>query len=71
MVKSGLVDKPYVSHFRLAAHLSLALFLFAYLLWQIFALNPYQTHRKTNYDSVKGLRRAGWIFLSLLTQAHP
>ena len=33
MVQSGLVDKPYVSHFRLAAHLSLALFLGCYLLW--------------------------------------
>jgi cytochrome c oxidase assembly protein subunit 15 len=66
MVQSGLVDKPYVSHFRLAAHLSLALFLFAYLLWQLFDLNPYWTHRKTNYDSVKGLRRAAWVFLALL-----
>lgn len=33
MVKSGLVDNPAVSHFRLAAHLSLALILFSALLW--------------------------------------
>ena len=33
MVKSGLVDQPHVSHLRLAAHLSLALFLFCYLFW--------------------------------------
>ena len=33
MVKSGLVDVPHVSHFRLAAHLMLALFVFAALLW--------------------------------------
>lgn len=33
MVQSGLVDEPAVSHFRLAAHLSLALFLFSALLW--------------------------------------
>lgn len=32
MVKSGLVDMPQVSHFRLAAHLGLAFFLFTYLL---------------------------------------
>ena len=33
MVKSGLVDEPLVSHYRLAAHLSLALIIFAYLSW--------------------------------------
>lgn len=38
MVASGLVDKPHVSHFRLAAHLSLAFFILAYywrLIWQL------------------------------------
>lgn len=33
MVKSGLVDLPRVSHYRLAAHLGLALFLMSYLFW--------------------------------------
>lgn len=33
MVKSGLVDQPHVSHFRLAAHLSTALALAAYIFW--------------------------------------
>ena len=33
MVKSGLVDEPNVSHYRLAAHLGFALFLLAYLFW--------------------------------------
>ncbi len=33
MVKSGLVNDPYVSHLRLALHLSLAFALFALLLW--------------------------------------
>ncbi len=33
MVKSGLVDMPRVSHYRLAAHLGLALFLMCYLYW--------------------------------------
>lgn len=33
MVKSGLVDVPSVSHFRLAAHFCLAVFVLAYLLW--------------------------------------
>jgi len=33
MVKSGLVDRPHVSHYRLAAHLSLALAVLSYLYW--------------------------------------
>ena len=33
MVQSGLVDVPHVSHFRLAAHLSLALIILVYLFW--------------------------------------
>ncbi len=35
MVKSGLVNEPEVSHYRLAAHLSLALFLLMYL-WKFW-----------------------------------
>lgn len=38
MVASGLVDKPHVSHFRLAAHLTLAFFILAYywrLIWEL------------------------------------
>jgi cytochrome c oxidase assembly protein subunit 15 len=34
MVSSGLVDNPYVSHYRLAAHLGLAFVVFAFL-WRI------------------------------------
>lgn len=37
MVKSGLVDRPDVSHFRLAAHLALALILLSFLFY--FALS--------------------------------
>lgn len=33
MVKSGLIDEPAVSHYRLTAHLSLALVILAYALW--------------------------------------
>ncbi|PTX14938.1 cytochrome c oxidase assembly protein subunit 15 [Pontibacter mucosus] len=35
MVKSGLVDNPHVSHFRLAAHLALALALIGLILWTV------------------------------------
>ncbi len=40
MVQSGLADKPYVSHYRLAAHLGLAFFLFAYLIWILMDIRP-------------------------------
>lgn len=38
MVKSGLVDDPRVSHFRLTAHLGLALLIFAAELWLALGL---------------------------------
>jgi cytochrome c oxidase assembly protein subunit 15 len=38
MVKSGLVDNPRVSQLRLAAHLGLALLIFAAMFWQAFDL---------------------------------
>ena len=38
MVKSGLVNRPDVSHFRLAAHLSLAFIIIGYVYWQILEL---------------------------------
>lgn len=41
MVMSGLVDEPAVSHYRLTAHLSLALFIMAALFWtSLSLLNP-------------------------------
>src|SRR5690606_18519646 len=33
MVASGLVDRPSVSHYRLAAHLSLAFMIFGWAVW--------------------------------------
>jgi len=38
MVKSGLVNKPDVSHFRLAAHFSLALIIMGYIYWLMMQL---------------------------------
>ncbi len=35
MVASGLIDRPSVSHYRLAAHLSLAMILYAWIVWTI------------------------------------
>lgn len=38
MVKSGLVDKPDVSQYRLTAHLGVAVAIYAYMLWVAFDL---------------------------------
>jgi cytochrome c oxidase assembly protein subunit 15 len=38
MVKSGLVDRPDVSQYRLVAHLGLAMLIYGYLLWVAFPL---------------------------------
>jgi cytochrome c oxidase assembly protein subunit 15 len=40
MVKSGLVDNPHVSQYRLTAHLSLALLIYAYMFWVALDLLP-------------------------------
>lgn len=47
MVKSGLVDRPDVSHYRLAAHLSTAFLTFAYCLWVALDL-CYPNRKKIN-----------------------
>jgi len=38
MVKSGLVDLPHVSQYRLTAHLGLAILIYLYMLWAVFTL---------------------------------
>mgnify|MGYP000103146266 FL=1 len=38
MVKSGLVDRPDVSHYRLAAHLGLAVAIYVYMFWVALGL---------------------------------
>lgn len=38
MVKSGLVDKPHVSQYRLVAHLVLAIGIYSYMLWVALGL---------------------------------
>ncbi len=39
MVKSGLVDRPDVSQYRLAAHLGAAFLIYAYILWTALSLH--------------------------------
>ena len=66
MVQSGFSELTSVSHMRLAAHLCLAMFVFCYLLWMIFDLQPFWSHRSTNYHKLTGLRFATLGVLALL-----
>lgn len=43
MVQSGLVDRPSVSHYRLALHLAFALILYAVLIWLALSLQRQNT----------------------------
>lgn len=65
MVASGLVDRPAVSHYRLAVHLSLAFLIYALLLWVAWGL--LEGHRERLPPTVGTLRRHGWAALVLLS----
>lgn len=64
MVKSGLVDDPRVSQYRLTAHLSLAFVIFIAMVW--VALGILNERVATVSESVAKLRRAGF-WLAVLT----
>ncbi|WP_228235430.1 COX15/CtaA family protein [Allomuricauda sp. M10] len=61
MVKSGLVDRPDVSHFRLAAHLTTAFLTFAYSLW--VALDLIYPDKKAVNTKIRNLIRFALVVL--------
>jgi cytochrome c oxidase assembly protein subunit 15 len=63
MVKSGLVDNPDVSHFRLAAHLTTAFLTFAYTFW--VALDLIFPNRKERDTKFRNLVRFTLVILVL------
>lgn len=63
MVKSGLVDRPDVSHYRLAMHLTTAFITFAYALW--VALDIRYPTKKEIQKKFRNLLRWG-LFLLLV-----
>lgn len=65
MVQSGLVDRPSVSQYRLAAHLGLAVALYAAILWQVMALWP-QPHPPAPAPRLRPLARAAPLLALLL-----
>jgi len=61
MVKSGLVDNPDVSHYRLAAHLTTAFITFAYTFW--VALDIMFPNSKQINKGFRNLVRVGLVIL--------
>lgn len=61
MVKSGLVDNPDVSHFRLALHLTFAFITFAYTLW--VALDLIYPDKKEVNTTLRKYARIAIVFL--------
>lgn len=63
MVKSGLIDNPDVSHFRLSLHLTFAFLTFAYTLW--VALDLLYPERQTVFVSLRNTARLALTVLIL------
>ncbi|SDB20385.1 cytochrome c oxidase assembly protein subunit 15 [Flavobacteriaceae bacterium MAR_2010_188] len=61
MVKSGLVDNPDVSHYRLAAHLTTAFITFGFTFW--VALDLIFPKEKENHKSVRNFIRFSLVVL--------
>ncbi|MGB5177837.1 MAG: COX15/CtaA family protein, partial [Gammaproteobacteria bacterium] len=69
MVKSGLVDNPHVSQYRLTAHLGLAILIYTYMFHIALGLLP---GGRPSVGTPAGLRRAttlltGLIFITILS----
>jgi len=63
MVKSGLIDNPDVSHFRLSLHLTFAFITFAYTLW--VALDLIYTNKNEVILPLRKMARITLVFLLL------
>ena len=66
MVKSGLVDRPEVSHLRLAAHLLLAIFISQWVLWILLDLYYPTNVKGAEQEALPRSIRAGAVALLAL-----
>jgi len=66
MVKSGLIDHPRVSHFRLTAHLALAFLIYAAMLWTALTLLPPQ-RLDPESSQLARVRRMAWVLTGLVS----
>jgi cytochrome c oxidase assembly protein subunit 15 len=70
MVKSGLIDNPDVSQYRLAAHFSAAVVIYGYMFW--IALSLIETRQMPLRDfrswlSIVAIFTSIWIFITMLS----
>jgi len=65
MVKSGLVDDPHVSQYRLAAHLALAVIIYAFMLWT--ALSILRGEQDAASGGSRRLARAAAILIAAVS----
>lgn len=72
MVASGLVDRPSVSHYRLAAHLGVAVAIYGWMLWiALGVLRPRPAGVRLRRVRLAGHARllAGWVFATMIVGA--
>jgi len=68
MVKSGLVDNPHVSHYRLAGHLVLAFGLMASILWTVLDINRERFTKGNRYNKEHFRPILHWIIALIMLQ---
>jgi len=66
MVKSGLVDNPHVSQYRLTAHLITAVVIYGLILWTAMGLLHPANRVARPESAVAGLRSAGYALLLMV-----
>jgi cytochrome c oxidase assembly protein subunit 15 len=66
MVKSGLVDNPHVSQYRLTAHLGLAVLIYAFIVWTALDLISPKTNQPAKLSKLANIL-TGLIFLMILS----
>lgn len=66
MVKSGMVDRPDVSHYRLTAHLGLAVFIYLCMFWVASSLVTERRVRHRRRPAIALKLLVGMIFVQIL-----
>jgi cytochrome c oxidase assembly protein subunit 15 len=66
MVKSGLVNDPQVSQYRLSAHLMSAILIYGFMMWTIFDLANPEKYRSLVKSDQPGWRKISLALMTLL-----
>lgn len=66
MVKSGLVNNPHVSQYRLTAHLMSAIVIYIFILWTILSLKNTYPFVPRTYSKFKNIRTWAYVTSALI-----